>query len=244
MEIRRIFIDKPRMKNGMFVLTGPQLKYVATVIRKEPGDRVDLLDGKGYLYHCLIQAIRGKELFLQVVDVEHNPGDKRPKITLAVSPIKGPRMDWLVEKATELGVDRILPTIFKRTVVRIDEKDTAKRERWRKIAVEASRQAGRFTVPEVLDPIPLRGLLPFVDGVENRWTLWEREKSKTLKDIVREQKEGAICLVIGPEGGIEESEIAWMTENHFVPCSLGGTIFRSETAPLVVLSVINYECCL
>src|SRR5664280_1453185 len=118
MEIRRVFVDKLKLKNGMALVAGPMFKYIVTVLRKSAGERIDLIDGKGYLYRCLVHGIKGKEVYLQVQDVEHRPEEKRHGITLCVSPIKGPRMDWLVEKATELGVDRIVPVIFKRTVVR------------------------------------------------------------------------------------------------------------------------------
>jgi 16S rRNA (uracil1498-N3)-methyltransferase len=240
-EVRRVFVDKLRMKNGMALLTGPMFKYIVTVLRKTSGERIDLIDGKGYLYRAVIHGVKGKELYLQVLDVVHHPADKRPKVTLCVSPIKGPRMDWLVEKATELCVDRIVPTVFKRTVVKPDDKENAKYERWRRITIEASRQCGRFSVPEVTEPAPLRGIIPFIENVPNRWVFYEREKETSLKDCLGSQAPGEICTVIGPEGGIEESEVAWLKENGFTSCSLGDNIFRTETTPLVILSIIFHE---
>jgi 16S rRNA (uracil1498-N3)-methyltransferase len=241
MKIRRVFVDKLRTKNNMALLTGPMYKYIVDVLRKTMGERIDLIDGKGYLYRCTISSIKSKELYLQVVDVIHHPEEKRPKVTLCVSPIKGPRMDWLVEKATELGVDRILPTLFKRTVIKFEDKEKGKHDRWKRIAVEASRQSGRFSVPEVIEPTPLRGILPYLTEIPNRWVFYEREKEISMKDIISSQKEGAICVVIGPEGGIEEMEIEWLKENGFTPCTLGENIFRTETTPLVILSIILYE---
>ena len=142
MKVRRVFVDKLKIKNGMALLTGPMYKYIVSVLRKTIGERIDLIDGKGYLYRCTISNIKSKELYLQVMDVVHRPEEKRPKVTLCVSPIKGPRMDWLVEKATELGVDRILPTIFKRTLIRFEDKEKGKYDRWKRITIEASRQSG------------------------------------------------------------------------------------------------------
>jgi 16S rRNA (uracil1498-N3)-methyltransferase len=243
MEIRRVFVDKLKIKNGMALLAGPMYKYIVTVLRKAAGERIDLIDGKGYLYRCVINNIKGKELYLQVLDAEHRPEEKRPKVTLCVSPIKGPRMDWLMEKATELGVEKILPVLFKRTVVRFEEKEKEKFDRWRRITIEASRQSGRFTVPEVIEPTPLRGILSHIDHIENRWAFYEREKVRSMKDVIYSQVEGEICIIIGPEGGIEELEIEWLKENGFVTCTLGENIFRSETTPLVILSIILYEYC-
>jgi 16S rRNA (uracil1498-N3)-methyltransferase len=241
METRRIFVDKLKMKNGMVVVTGPYQKYIVTVLRKEVGERVDLIDGKGYLYRCVVSGIKGKELYLQVVDVVHHPEEKRPKVTLFVSPIKGPRMDWLVEKATELGVERIVPTIFKRTVIKVDNGHMVKPERWRKICIEASRQCGRFSVPEVTELVPLRGILSYVDRFKHRWLLYEKETKQTLRDVMSPQVKGEICVAVGPEGGFEEGEVAWLGEQNFKPLTLGENILRTETTPLVVLSIIFYE---
>ena len=241
MEIRRVFVDKLKIKNGMVLLAGPVLKYIVGVLRKGPGDRIDLIDGKGYLYRSTIQSIKGKEVFLQVLDVVHKPQEKRPRVTLCVSPIKGPRMDWLIEKATELGAEKIIPTIFRRTLIRFNDNGSEKIERWKRITIEASRQSGRFTIPEITEPTPLRGITGLIEDVGKRIVLYEKERHTTLKDVFGINTSDATCIIIGPEGGIEESEVEWLKENGFTACTLGENIFRAETTPLVVLSVILYE---
>ncbi|MBP1747783.1 MAG: ribosomal small subunit methyltransferase [Deltaproteobacteria bacterium] len=241
MEIRRVFVDKLKIKSGMVLLAGPVHKYIVGVLRKGPGDRIDLIDGKGYLYRSTIQSIKGKEVFLQVLDVVHKPQEKRPRVILCVSPIKGPRMDWLVEKATELGAEKIVPTIFRRTLIRFNANGSEKIDRWRRITVEASRQSGRFTIPEISEPTPLRGITDLIEDVGKRIVLYEKERHTTLKGVFGMNTGDATCVVIGPEGGIEESEVEWLKENGFTACTLGENIFRAETTPLVVLSVILYE---
>lgn len=241
MEIRRVFVDKLKMKNGMVLLAGPAHKYIVGVLRKGPGDRVDIIDGKGYLYRSTIQDIKGKELYLQILDVVHKPQEKRGRVILCVSPIKGPRMDWLIEKATELGAEKIIPTIFRRTLIKFNDNENEKIERWRRITIEASRQSGRFTIPEVTEPTPLRGIPGLIENIGKRVVLYEKERLTTLKDVFGKDMRDAMCVVIGPEGGIEETEIEWLKENGFVACTLGENIFRAETTPLVVLSVILYE---
>ena len=146
MEVRRVFVDKLKMKNGMVLVTGPNCKYILGVLRKGVGERIDVMDGKGYLYRCTINGTKGKELFLQVMDAVYHPEEKRTRVTLLVSPIKGPRMDWLVEKATELGVDRILPTIFKRTVVKFQDEGVGEVR-----AVETDHDRGFPAVGPLLD---------------------------------------------------------------------------------------------
>jgi 16S rRNA (uracil1498-N3)-methyltransferase len=241
MEIRRVFIDRLKMKNGSVLVNGPTCKYITGVLRKNTGDRIDVIDGKGYLYRCVIQGAKGKEAYLHILDAVHHPEEKRAKITLVVSPIKGPRMDWLMEKATELGADRIVPTIFRRTVVRFQDEEKEKCERWKRIMIEASRQSGRFSVPELLPPVALRNIAPHIEECKDRWVLWEQEKERTMKDLFAGEHNGSICIAIGPEGGIEASEVDQLKEMGFLPCTLGQNILRAETAPLVVLSVILYE---
>ena len=130
-------------------------------------------------------------------------------------------MDWLVEKATELGVDRILPTIFRRTVVKFQDGEAEKCERWKRIMIEASRQSGRFSVPELGPPTPLARRPPLCRRFENRWLLYEREKSTTMKDVLGTQKNGEVCVAIGPEGGIEEEEVEWFNGARLCPVHAG-----------------------
>ena len=241
MEIRRVFVDRLRMKNGMVLIAGPMHKYVAGVLRKGPGDRIDIIDGNGYLYRSTIQSIKGKEIYLQGLDVVHKPQEKRSRVTLCVSPIKGPRMDWLIEKATELGAEKIVPVIFRRTLIKFGGNGMEKTQRWKRITIEASRQSGRFTIPEIADPTPLRGIADLIKDAGRRIVLYEKERDATLKDVFGTKTQDATCIVIGPEGGIEETEIEWLKENGFTACTLGENIFRAETTPLVVLSVILYE---
>jgi len=241
MEVRRVFVDKLKIKNGMVLVTGPVHRYITNVLRKTAGDRIDVIDGKGYLYRCTINSVKNKELYLMVADVIHCPDEKKPKVTLCVSPIKGPRMDWLIEKATELCVDRIIPTIFKRTLIKFEEKQKGHLDRWKRICIEASRQSGRFSIPEIVEPTPLRGIQSYVEYMPNKWALYEKERENYVKDVMTSQKNGEVCVVIGPEGGIDELELEWLKGNGFKTVTLGDNIFRTETTPLIILSIILHE---
>lgn len=241
MEIRRVFVDKLHLKNGSAIITGPMYKYIVTVLRKEKGSRIDLIDGKGCLYKSVVKEFNNKEVSLQILETIRQPYEKRPDVTLCVSPIKGPRMDWLIEKSAELGVSRIVPTIFNRTLIKFDDSAESKHDRWKRISIEAARQSGRFTVPEVLKPVPLRSLATCFGHGTSRIVLYEKERERGLKTFFSSWSGENICVVIGPEGGIDDEEIAWLVENGFIPYTLGENIFRSETTPLFVLSIIHYE---
>ncbi len=242
MEVRRVFIDTLNLNNDLAIVTGPMHKYIAIVLRKGKGSRIDLIDGKGFLYRCVVSDVNSREVSLKIEEIIHQPNEKRPDVTLCVSPIKGPRMDWLIEKSTELGVSRIVPTLFNRTLIKFDgPAASSKQDRWRRISIEASRQSGRFTVPEVTSPVPLHGLTTLLNPGVSRIVLYEKESEIGLNALFSSWNREDICVVIGPEGGIDDSEIGWLSENGFVSYSLGENIFRSETTPLVVLSIIHYE---
>lgn len=242
MEVRRVFVDTLNLKHGLAIITGPMHKYIAIVLRKGKGGRIDLIDGKGFLYRCVVSDINSTEVFLKIDEIIHQPNEKMPDITMCVSPIKGPRMDWLIEKSTELGVSRIVPTMFNRTLIKCDgPTGFSKQDRWKRISIEALRQSGRLTVPEVLNPVPLRSLTTLLNPGISRIVLYEKESEMGLNTFFSSWNRGDVCVVIGPEGGIDDSEINWLSENGFVSYSLGENIFRSETTPLVVLSIIHYE---
>ncbi len=126
--------------------------------------------------------------------------------------------------------------------MKFQDGETDKCERWRRIMIEASRQSGRFSIPEMTQPTPLRGVISYIEDFKSRWLLYERERNTTMKDLLSaHQENGHICVAIGPEGGIEEGEAEWFKEHGFAPCTLGENILRTETTPLVVLSIIFYE---
>lgn len=241
MERRRIFIDKVDFMDGTEILTGPAFKYVARVLRRTTGDPIDLVDNAGCLHRCVINAVGKQEITVKVLDTIPKPAEKWPRVVICVSPIKGPRMDWLIEKATELGAARIIPTIFKRTVVKPGSGESGKLERWKRISIEAARQSGRFTTPEINEPIFLNNMIPLIQDCANRIVLHEKEVRNTLADFFTPRREDNIVVVTGPEGGIDEAEMVLLKNNGFQSSSLGDTVLRSETAPLVILSIILYE---
>ncbi len=241
METRRIFVDKAITGEGLVgPLTGPLYRYVTVVLRKTKGDRIDLFDSGGSLHHCIVDDVKQKGVYLRILDTVLKPAMDEPLVTLCISPVKGARMDWLIEKATELGVHRIVPVIFSRTVVRRDDQGE-KFERWKRIAVEAVRQSGRVSIPEIFPPCRLEAILPVIGETPRRLVLYEKEKDHTLHQFFSSHSRTDIAAVIGPEGGIEDGEIRWLYDHDFTPCTLGSHILRSETTPLVLLSIILYE---
>jgi len=162
---------------------------------------------------------------------------------LAQSLLKGEKMDYLIQKATELGVKRIIPFFSSRTIPLLEESRRLKRyHRWKRIAVEASKQCGRGVVPKIE---PLQDYFEMVQTATQdslRLILWEKEGAR-LKDILTGSKEKKkIFFVIGPEGGFTQEEIEHARREGFIPVKLGRRILRSETSSLCLLSILQYEC--
>lgn len=237
----RFFIDPSQVAGSRITITGDDLRHVRTVLRKQPGDALTLLDGQGVEYTVRIVALERDRI---VTEIEGR-AERRisgPHITLGQGIAKSDKMDWIVQKATELGVASIVPVITERTIVKV--RDEEKRVvRWQKICREAAMQSSRPDIPNVgtiqlfhdflgtLSPDPLTlSLLPWEEG------------TTPIKDVLRAHPAVQnIIILIGPEGGFSQSEAESAKGKGFHLVSLGPNILRTETAAIAVLSMLLYE---
>lgn len=244
MSILRIYHPGIEEESGQAELAEGYLHYVTQVLRLKEGDRIILFDGRGFEYETRIVSLGPEHIILDIMKKEAVPLPER-EITLAQSLPKGAKMDFIIQKSTELGVNRIIPFESARSVPRIKEnKADAKVIRWRRIAVEASRQCRRATVPDVTEIMSYRDMLaarsPGAQGI----IFWEGERKRGIREILRAdtpEATGDFFLVIGPEGGFSREEVREAQDRGFVPASLGRYILRTETAPLAILAIIQYE---
>lgn len=239
----RFFITPDQVREPYITVTGDDLRHIRTVLRKQPGDLLTLLDGQGREYTVRITAIEKAEIETEIVDRrERHPSS--PAIVLGQGLPKSDKMDLIVQKATELGASSIVPLITERTIVKV--KDEEKRgERWRKIAREAAMQSDRPDIPKVET---IRSFSEFIHtAAPGPRTLflfpWE-EGTEPLKNVLRGHLDAKhIVVLIGPEGGFSRAEAGAAKEKGFHLVSLGPTILRTETAAIAVLSMITYEYC-
>jgi 16S rRNA (uracil1498-N3)-methyltransferase len=218
--------------------------YLRDVLRLKEGDNLTLFDGLGHEYTAVIRGFSSGGVQLKVI----TKGEIRlpeTRITLAQSLPKGSKMEFIIQKATELGVSRIVPFISSRSIPRLTgDRAAGKAARWRKIAVEASRQCGRGDVPEVGEIVSFDEMLRSADGDVLRIILWEGEAQRGIREILTDERHAGangFCIVIGPEGGFSWKEIEKARQSGFLSASLGRLILRTETAPLAVLSILQYE---
>jgi 16S rRNA (uracil1498-N3)-methyltransferase len=161
---------------------------------------------------------------------------------LALGLTKGEKMDFVVEKATELGVAMILPFTSSFTVPKLDDKKIAKRtERWRKIAVSAAKQCGRNHVPDILSLCSFGQLIKGIAGNQLRLLFWEKETAQSLRQVHGTNPTArAILIAVGPEGGLSDAEAALATTSGFQTVHLGRRILRAETAAISALSLVQF----
>lgn len=237
----RFYVPPECITGGKIVIRGGELHHARDVMRHAAGDAIVIFDGTGKEYHGVIQE-SGKEQMTVTIKktVEKKSGGCRLILIQALP--KSDRMDLIVEKATELGVERVIPVTTERTVVRLNtKKENLKVERWRKIALIAAKQCGRTTIPEVLPITGFEESLKALNDSEIKIIPCLYENTKTLKEVLRETKGRSAAVFIGPEGDFTEKEIDDAKAAGVIPVCLGPEVLRSETAAICALSILNYE---
>src|SRR6185437_3365481 len=230
----RFLVSPEHIQGRRFTLQGSEAHHAAGVLRKKIGDVIDLFDGRDACFRGRIDGIDAGEV--RGTLLESRAGSALPAaVTLFQALIKGPRWDWLLQKACEIGVQGIVPLVTARTVVRIGKEAVAgKLERWNRIAAEASKQCGRPALMKVEAPRLFRDAL--AGGAPDRLSLipWEKEDRLGIRQACAAFEGGhAASVYVGPEGGWDGDEIASARKARVLPVRLGPTLLRSETAGLV-----------
>ena len=228
------FVDPKDVHDRVALVRGDEFKHLSRVLRKKEGEPVVLLDGEDHWYEAVIQSIDKVHAECEILEVKQRVNEPKIDITLAVSLLRNPaRFDVLIEKATELGVRTIVPLICERTVAR-SEKHT----RLEKIALAAMKQCGRSYLPKVLGLSPLAEVLENGERYSLRLVPHEKtEQSQFIGTVLQHHPNPASVLVIvGPEGGFTDSEMALANQYGCVPISLGPRRLRAETAAISAVS--------
>ena len=238
--MHRFFI--PQLYNEEMTITGVDAKHIGKVLRMQPGDKLQIVSDDGVSALAEVAAITESTVTVHCLEKLAESHEPAVKITLAQGLAKGEKMDFIIQKAVELGAYSIVPVAMEHSVVRLDgAKADKKVERWQKIAEAAAKQSKRDIIPQVQDVQTVKEMLANND-CKTKIIAYECEDRMSLKTALREagQMED-LLLIIGPEGGISEGELTKAREAGAVPVSLGRRILRAETAGLVAMSAIFYE---
>ncbi|MCI5679043.1 MAG: 16S rRNA (uracil(1498)-N(3))-methyltransferase [Bacteroidales bacterium] len=237
----KFFFNKNDISRGQVQLFGEDEKHIKTVLRAREGEELTLCDGEGMDYQCRIASLE-RGVLLDILSKVVCETEPRTKITLYQGLPKADKMELIIQKCVELGVDRIVAVSTERAIVKLDKKESKKLERWQKIAEAAAKQSGRGKIPEIGQQV-----LKFKEAVAEAKELdgaiipYEKEQETGIRQFVQGFRGESIGVFIGPEGGFAEEEIALAQENGITPITLGKRILRTETAGMTTAAILLYE---
>ena len=231
MRLSRFFIDAP-LSLGQHELPETQAHYIGRVLRLAAGDAVQLFDGSGQEYLGELVEVGKKTVRVELRDALAGMAESPLRVHLGQGLSRGERMDWAIQKATELGVAEISPIVSERCEVRLkDERADKRLAHWRQVAISACEQCGRSVLPVIHAPVALAD--------------WQRQVDADLRLVLHPVAEplasharpGSLAFLIGPEGGLSDAEVDAAKAAGFHAARLGPRVLRTETAPVVALSV-------
>ena len=231
----RFPITQSQIKDKKAVISGSDYKHAVKVLRLRVGDELTLFKESGIEYFGIITKIGTKDIEVEVKEVKETQRESRLNITLLQGIPKGNKLDFIVEKATELGVRTLAPVITERSQLI----DTRRLERWRKIAREASKQCGRTKPMEVLPITNFSGAIESEIDKDLKIIFWEGATRK-LKELTKNHSLKTVTLLVGPEGGFSKKEVEEACDMGFIPIGLGPRILRTETASVVGVTLIQF----
>lgn len=245
--MHRFFI--PQLYNEKMTIEGVDARHISKVLRMQPGAQLQIVSDDGVSALAEITAIDSESVTVRCLEKLAESHEPRVKLVLAQGLAKGEKMDFIIQKAVEMGAYSVIPVAMEHSVVRLDGAKAAKKvERWQKIAESAAKQSKRDIIPQVQPVQSVKEMLVSANCA-TKIIAYECEDRLSLKAALRAEKArlaqaggiSELLLIIGPEGGISESELELARAAGALPVSLGKRILRAETAGLVAISAIFYE---
>lgn len=237
----KFFVSPREIEGKKIILTGDDEKHIKTVLRAREGEEITVCDGEGMDYQCRILSLE-KGVVTEILSSAPCDVEPETKITLYQGLPKADKMEWIIQKCVELGVERIVPVSTERAIVKLDKKEGKKLERWQKIAEAAAKQSGRGIIPQMG-----KRVLSFGEAVVEATKLdgalipYEKEEERGIRQFVRDFSGKSIGVFIGPEGGFSPEEVALAEEAGILPVTLGKRILRTETAGMTTVALLLYE---
>ena len=242
----RFFIEPSALRavggRTQVTIAGEDARHLARVLRAQPGDRITATDGRGNLYEVVLTIVTPETVRGEVLAAGPDRAEPPLKITLFQSILKGEKMDWVLQKGTEVGITAFVPFLSARTIARPAPNQYAKKqERWQSIVTAAAKQSGRGLIPPVHPVTPWPAVPPMLT---DQFTLvaWEGETTRSLRQALSQREQlSAVQLVIGPEGGFASEEVSALVRQGALSVSLGPRILRAETAGPLAAGLLLYH---
>ena len=241
----QFFIEENEIRDDGIHVRNPQnVNHMRNVLRMRPGEKVRLCcQETGREYICVIEQLAHDEILAGIQDIDGENRELPCRITLFQGLPKGDKMEWIIQKAVELGVAAIVPVTMKRCIMKLDEKKAAKKvDRWNLIAQSAAKQSKRNRIPEVSRVLSFQQALDLASDMDGILVPYEDAEgiSYTRKVLSEMKEKSSLAVFIGPEGGFEKSEVHALEEAGGESIPLGHRILRTETAGMTTLSILMY----
>ena len=242
--MKKFFIKQDQINNNVIEIINEDVNHIKNVLRLEEETLIQVSDGiKNYISKII--RIEKDKVICEIIEELENENEAKVQIDIFQGLPKSDKMEYIIQKCTELGVNEYFPVSLKRSVVKLSGKDEQKKiERWQKIAEGAAKQSGRDIIPKINNIKNINNICEIIKDYDIFIVAYELEKEKSFKSMLKDldkSKEQKIGVLIGPEGGIEEEEINKLKENGAKIVTLGKRILRTETVALVLSSIIMYE---
>ena len=234
---RRFFIGEPP-RGDCAALEGSEAHHALHVLRLRPGDRAVLFDGTGMEFHAEVVELARRSVVFRVLEARRVEQLPIVRLVLLCSVVKPKAMDVLVQKCTELGVSELWPCVTRRTSVRVAPGDDKLVAKWRRTAIEAAKQCGRNRLPAIRSVIRLEKALDEELACAHKLLLSLSPQARPLREELAGPSPNGLCVLVGPEGGLEETEEQAALNAGFRPVSLGKYTLRTETAALAIAAAI------
>lgn len=244
--MQKFFVEENQIENNKIYIEGTDVNHISNVLRLDKKEKIQICN-KNTLenYIVEIEEIQKEKIITNIIEKLQTTVESNVEIHLYQGLPKADKMELIIQKTTELGINRIIPVDMIRCVVKLDEKDAKKKiERWQKIAEGAAKQSKRDIIPKIENKLKLKEVLNKIDEYDIFIVAYEEEITKTLKQVLKKLENKSnykIGILIGPEGGIDLKEIEDLKENGAIIVTLGKRILRTETAPIAMVSNILYE---
>lgn len=239
MRIPRIFTQQSLSAQTEIELEPAPSAHIARAMRMSQGDKLTLFDGCGGEYAALITAVSKKTVTVEIGDFRNTELESPLAIHLGIAVSRGDRMDWIIQKATELGANRVSPLLTQRTEVKLKgERADKKIQHWRQISIAACEQCGRNQLPRIE---PLQTLPDWLAGTKDETKLVLHHRALRTQATNSEHKPTQVSLLIGPEGGLSDIEIGLAEHAQFQALQLGPRVMRTETAPLAAIAILQSQ---
>ena len=233
------YITRDSIEGNTALITGEEAQHISRVLRMKKGDMVTLCDGEGTFYEAQLSGFSDKTVTARILSWCKAPTESEVQLTIFQGVPKNPKLETIVQKATEIGVVRIVPMDTVRAVAKLDK--AAKVERLRKIAREAAKQSKRGIIPYVEDSVSFKEAVKMAAQADLAIIPYEEETETSLKKALQGKTPKTVSVMIGPEGGFDKEEIKLAKDAGIISVTLGKRILRTETASLAVSAAILYE---